>query len=205
MQGDDTVRRDDFFRQAAKGVLCACAKSGGGLYAQAYVIPSHVHLSECHRLALFGRTPVGEVRVSGPKGSLPLAVAGSGGERTTVDISLTDALKIGVRNLGVYSGDWEKTKGCTLSGPKREVVIEHGVTTPARHLHLTRELAQAYGLYRGQKVCAVIKSEKRSLTFGDIVVRIGGTTGPELHLDSDEANAAGLDCGQCVKILPNPI
>ena len=57
------------------------------------------------------------------------------------------------------------------------------------------------GVRDGQLVQVRIDSEGRDLVFGDVTVRIAPDFHLELHLDTDEANAAGVTGGDRAQLL----
>ena len=168
----------------------------------------HLHLSQEHLDILFGEgyqltnkkdlsqpgqfACAEKVEVVGPKGSLVMSILGPIRKETQVEIALTDARKIGVTALIRESGDIEGTAGCKLIGPKGEIEIEKGVIAAKRHIHFTPEEAAEAGVEDKQIVSVKVDDNDRALIFGDVVVRVSPKFAAAMHIDTDEANAAGL-------------
>lgn len=172
----------------------------------------HVHLSQGDIERLFGKGYelkvkkeiaggfVAEERVTlvGPKRSMErVGILGPARKETQVELSATDARSLGVNAPIRMSGDLAGTPGIKIIAPNgNEVEIDHGCIIAQRHLHLTEEEAAKYGFKQDQIVDLRIDTgAKRSLTFSDVVVRIGGPANV-VHLDTDEGNAAcvGPNC-----------
>ena len=81
---------------------------------------------------------------------------------------------------------------CKLVGPCGEVDLAEGVMAAKRHLHIIPEDAAQIGVKDKQIVKLSIKSEERSLIFDDVIARVSPTCATRVHLDTDEANAAGI-------------
>ena len=108
-----------------------------------------------------------------------------------VELSLTEARKLGLTAMIRESGDLAGTSGCKLVGPAGEVELKEGVIAAKRHIHMTPEDAQEYGVENGQIVSVKVSTPERSLIFGDTVVRVSKNYALAMHIDTDEANAAG--------------
>jgi len=177
----------------------------------------HVHLSPEHLEALFGpgyqltvkkqRGQPGQfaaeetVAVIGPKGSFPrVRVLGPVRGNTQVEISATDARTLGVPAVVRLSGNIAGTPGIILEGPKGRVEIKEGVIVAARHIHMTPADAAQYGV-KDKQVVRVKTNGTRPLTFDDVIVRVRDDMALEMHIDTDEANAAGLKDGDIGEIL----
>ncbi len=169
----------------------------------------HVHLSEADLEVLFGKgyklTPKKNlsqpgqfaceerVTVVGPKKELAgVSVLGPVRSATQVELSLTDARSIGIKAPVRDSGNIEGSAGCKLIGPNGEVEIKEGVIAAKRHIHLTPDDAKNMGVTDGQLVKVDIKTEERSLTFGDVLIRVSPKYAAAMHIDTDESNAAGV-------------
>jgi len=168
----------------------------------------HLHLSQEHLDILFGAghqlTPKKDlsqpgqfaceekVEVVGPKSSLKMSVLGPVRPATQVELSLTDARSIGVkapiRESGVVAG----SGACMLVGPCGEVDLAEGVMVAKRHLHIIPEDAEKVGIVDKQIIKLSVKSEERSIIFDDVIARVSSKAATAVHLDTDEANAAGI-------------
>ena len=168
----------------------------------------HLHLSQEHLDILFGAghqltnkkdlSQPGQfaceekVEVVGAKGSLKMSVLGPVRPETQVELSLTDARSIGVKAPVRESGVVAGSGGCKLVGPCGEVDLAEGVMAAKRHIHMTPEDAEKAGIVDKQIVKLSVKSEGRSLIFDDVVARVSPKYATAAHLDTDEANAAGI-------------
>ena len=166
----------------------------------------HLHLSQEHLEILFGKgheltvkkmlSQPGQfaceekVEVVGPKNSLKMSVLGPVRKDTQVEVSLTDARAIGVTAPIRESGDIAGSGACKLVGPEGEVELTEGVIAAKRHVHMTPEDAEAAGVKDKDIVKLDIESPNgRSLTFGDVIVRVSASYATAAHIDTDEANA----------------
>ena len=111
-----------------------------------------------------------------------------------VEISKTDAVKLGLNPPVRRSGDVEETPGITLIGPNGELVLEKGVIIAERHIHMTREMAENFGIKDKYPVAVTINGTKgmykdklseRVIAF----VKVMDTAYLEMHIDTDDANA----------------
>lgn len=170
----------------------------------------HVHVSKADLETLFGKgyeltvkkelSQPGQyaceerVKVIGTKGEFPaVSILGPCRNATQVELSLTDARSIGVDAPVRESGDIDGSGTCKLVGPCGEVEIACGVIAAKRHIHATTKDAEEFGLENGQIVSVQIPSANgRNLTFGDVVVRVSDSYALAMHIDTDEANAAGM-------------
>ena len=174
----------------------------------------HVHVSEEHLEILFGKgyklTPKKDlsqpgqfaceerVTVVGSKRELKgVSILGPCRKATQVELSLTDARSIGVSAPIRESGDTAGSGACKLVGPCGEVELTEGVIAAKRHIHMTPEDAEKYGIKDTQIVSVKIPTEGRALVFGDVVARVSPSYALAMHLDTDEANAAGIP-GSCI-------
>ncbi len=177
----------------------------------------HVHVSQEHLEILFGKgyklTPKKDlsqpgqyaceerVTVVGPKKELAgVSILGPCRKATQVEVSLTDARSIGVKAPIRESGDIAGSGACKLIGPAGEVELTEGVIAAKRHIHMTTADAEKYGITDSQIVSVKIPTEGRALVFGDVVARVSDSYALAMHLDTDEANAAGIP-GSCIGII----
>lgn len=133
-----------------------------------------------------------KLTIIGPRGELKASILGPERKEAQVEITLTEARQLGVEALIRESGDIDGTAGIKLVGPNGEVELSKGVIAAKRHIHMTPEDASKYGVENGQIVDVKVETEDRSLVFGDTVVRVREDFALAMHIDTDEANAAGV-------------
>jgi acetate kinase len=140
----------------------------------------------CHeKVNLIGpRNRIDGVRLLGPLRSAP-----------QVEVSRTDEFVLGVDAPIRDSGKTVGSAPITLEGPKGTVHLKEGLICAKRHIHMAPEDAQAYGVADGDEVEVAIAGGPRDLVFGDVLVRVSPKYRLEMHLDTDEANAAELSQG----------
>ena len=108
-----------------------------------------------------------------------------------VEISLTDARGLGVNCPVRESGDIAGSGVCTIVGPKGSVTLKEGVIAAKRHIHMTPSDAKEFNVNNGDIVNVKVNTNGRSLTFGDVVIRVREDFALAMHIDTDESNAAG--------------
>jgi acetate kinase len=171
----------------------------------------HVHLSKEHLEALFGPghrlTPRSDlsqpgqyaceeaVNLVGPRREIPrVRVLGPTRDGTQVEISRTEEFQLGINAPVRMSGDLDGSPGLVLKGPAGEVKLDQGVIIAQRHVHMTPEDALLFGL-QDKDVVMVRVEGQRELIFGDVMVRVNPEYALEMHVDTDEGNAAELSEG----------
>ena len=155
------------------------------LFGKGYELTKKKDLSQPGQFACEER-----VQVIGEKSSFPaVSILGPVRPECQVEISASDARSIGVKAPVRESGDVKGSGACKLVGPKGEVELSEGVIIAKRHIHMTPEDAEKYGLSDKQIVSVKIDSAERSLVFGDTVVRVSPKYALAMHIDTDEANA----------------
>ena len=128
--------------------------------------------------------------VVGPKGRFEkVVILGPCRRETQVEISVTDARRLGIKSVIRQSGDLEGTPGCILIGPKGKVALERGVIVAKRHIHMTPVDAIRAHVKDNDIVFVITTSYERSLIFSDVVVRVSPSYSLAMHVDTDEANA----------------
>jgi len=134
--------------------------------------------------------------VVGPKRTLKgVRVLGPTRPGNQIEVSRTDEFFLGLDAPVRNSGDVAGSAGCKLVGPAGELPLEEGVICARRHIHMTPEDAEHYGVEDRDVVEVAIDSEGRDLVFGDVLVRVSPKYALEMHIDTDEANAAELSRG----------
>jgi len=113
--------------------------------------------------------------------------------QTQVEISQTDANFLGLTPPIRRSGDLAGSARCILIGPRGQVELEEGVIVGRRHIHLNPRSLSNFGLIDGQTVSVKINHPERGLVFNNVDLRIDEDFALAMHIDTDEANAAGID------------
>jgi len=121
-------------------------------------------------------------------------------EATQVEVSLTDAVALGIDAPVRPSGEIEGTPGCLVLGPKGVLELEKGVIRAARHVHMTPADAAYYGFSDGQFVKLHVDSDCAT-TFEKVLCRVDPKFLLEVHLDTDEGNACNLVNATSVQLL----
>ena len=178
----------------------------------------HLHLTDEHVEILFGAgrklTPMKDlyqdgfyaaeetVMVVGPKKRMLPSVRVLGPTRpfSQVELAFTDGISLGIDLPVRPSGKIEGTPGCVLVGPKGVVELKQGVIRAERHVHMSYEHAAYYGVKNGDRMSLRIDSSC-SLVLRDLLVRADATSKLEVHLDTDEGNAADLDHAGKIELL----
>lgn len=179
----------------------------------------HCHLTQEHFKILFGQDAEPKrikdikqpgfwaadevIDVKGPKGTLSrVRLVAPYRSHTQIELAMTDAHKIGVKPPVRESGDVKGSAGATLIGPKGQVEIKEGVIIALRHVHFSPPEAAQIGIKGGEMLrlrCGT--GGGRSTVFEDCIARVSDKYSLELHLDTDEAFAAGVKTGDLSYIV----
>lgn len=177
----------------------------------------HIHLSQEHVECLFGAgaqltemKPLSQpgqfaanetVAVIGPKGSFPkVRILGPARKATQLEVSRTDAFSLGINPPVRESGSIEGTPGILIKGPQGEVEIQEGVIVAARHIHFHTTDAEQWGIADKQKLTVKLQGE-RGLILENVIARVSPEFALDMHIDTDEANAAGAKTGDQAEII----
>ena len=125
---------------------------------------------------------------------LRIRVLGPVREATQVELSRTECFQLRIQAPIRGSADLSGTPHIRIEGPAGAVDIEEGVICARRHLHASPEEALMLGLRDRDEISIRVEGE-RSLVFGDVAVRVHPQYRLDVHVDTDEANAAQLDPG----------
>ena len=177
----------------------------------------HIHLSREDVDILFGKgyqlkqlRPLSQpgqfaceetLTFEGPKGKLAkMRVLGPERPETQVELAVTDCFKAGIKPVVRMSGELEGTPGGRLIGPAGEVELKKGVIVARRHLHISEEQGRLYGLKTGDEI-SIRKDGERPVILEGVAVRCGKGHDLEVHIDTDEANAALIKNGDLLEIV----
>ena len=122
-----------------------------------------------------------------------------------VEISATDARTLGVKAPIRQSGDVKGSGACKIVNPEngREVELKEGVIVAKRHIHMTPDEAEYFGVEDNEIVYVRVKTPERETIFGDVVCRVNKNFALAMHIDTDESNAcngSGEVYGQILKM-----
>ncbi len=178
----------------------------------------HIHLSTEDLETLFGKgyelTPIKDLSQPGQfacKETLTIVgpslrpienvrVLGPVRKASQVEISRTDSFTLKVKPPVRESGDIAGSAPVTIIGPKGVVTLKEGCIIANRHIHMSTDEGAAFGLTDGQYVDVEVSGERRT-KFYDVQVRVHKDFRLEMHIDTDDANAAGIGNGAKVKIV----
>jgi propanediol utilization protein len=178
----------------------------------------HVHLTDEDVEILFGKgakltvdkplyqdgfyAAAETVMVVGPRRRMLPTVRVLGPTRpfSQVELAFTDGISLGIDLPVRPSGKISGTPGCVLVGPKGVVELKEGVIRAERHVHMNQVDAKRYGVKNGDRMSLRIESSC-TVVFEDLLVRADDTSKLEVHIDTDEGNAADLDHAKKVELI----
>ncbi len=184
-----------------------------------YMVPigvsaRHVHLTQEHVEVLFGagcqltkkKDLMGgqfasneQVTIVGTKlrAIENVRILGPVRKESQVEISMTDARTLGVAPVVRNSGDIAGSAPIALVGPKGALYLKEGCIVAKRHIHMSPADAAAAGV-ADKDVVSVAAMNERGTTFDEVLIRVDPSFTLEMHIDTDEANAAQLKTGDAV-------
>ena len=193
------------------------ASSENGYVVPVGVSARHIHLTQEHVEALFGEgyqltkkkglmggqfasnetvpivglklRAIENVRILGPVRS-----------KSQVEISATDALRLGVKAPIRESGNIAGSAAIAVVGPKGAIYLNEGCIVAKRHIHMAPQDAMAAGVHDGD-IVSVKADNERGTTFNNVQIRVDDSFTLEMHIDTDEANAAKIATGDTVRII----
>ncbi|MGE7688715.1 phosphate propanoyltransferase [Lysinibacillus sp. NPDC097214] len=177
----------------------------------------HVHLAQAEVEQLFGEnyqlTPKFElsqpgqfaaeetVVIAGPKGSIErVRILGPARSLSQVEISWTDAMKLGMKPPLRVSGDIKGSSPVTLIGPKGSVVLHEGLIIAQAHIHMSPNDSARFQVADGQSVQIKIEGI-RPIILSNVIIRVSERYRLEMHIDTDEANAGLIQQGAVAEII----
>jgi putative phosphotransacetylase len=178
----------------------------------------HCHLTDDHVERLFGKgrtlTPHKNlyqdgfyaaeetVMVVGPKRKMlpTVRVLGPTRKASQVELAFTGGISLGIELPVRASGKITGTPGCVLVGPAGAVDLGEGVIRAERHVHMNHADAGFFGVKDGDRMSLAIDGGC-GVILRDLLVRADATSKLEVHIDTDEGNAADLDHATGVRLL----
>lgn len=191
--------------------------SGNGYLVPVGVSARHIHLTQEHVEVLFGsgyqltkkKELMGgqyacneQVTIVGLKlrAIENVRVLGPVRKATQVEISSTDAIKLGIKAPIRESGNIAGSAPIAVVGPKGVLYLEEGCIIAQRHIHMSPEDARAAGVHDGETV-SVQADNERGTVFNHVKIRVHESFTLEMHIDTDEANASKIVTGDTVRIV----
>ena len=178
----------------------------------------HIHLSQGDLETLFGKgyelTPMKDLSQPGQYACKELLtivgpsmrpienvrVLGPVRKASQVEISKTDSYVLKVKPPVRESGKIEGSAPIRIVGPKGVVELDEGCIIANRHIHMSPSEAQVFGLIDGDYVDVDVNGARRTRWY-DVQVRVHKDFRLEMHVDTDDANAAGIGNGFMVEIV----
>ncbi len=178
----------------------------------------HLHLSKEHLDILFGInyrlskikyiSQPGQfaadetVTILGPKGKIEnVRILGPVRKETQVEISTTDAIKIGIKPVVAEENEsLTGTPGVVIIGPKGTVEIEYGCMVASRHIHMTPSDAVSFGVSDGQRVSVKVNGIRGGI-LDNVAIRVREDFALDFHIDVDEANAFFISNGDMLEVI----
>lgn len=178
----------------------------------------HIHINQGDLEVLFGRgytlskkkdlAQPGEfasnelVTLVGPKlrSITSVRILGPLRGKTQVELAKTDGIILGIEPPVRKSGDLAGSESVTIVGPEGAITLKEGVIRANRHIHMGPADARRFGVRDNDIVSVEVLGEK-ALVFKNVQVRVREGWVLYMHLDTDDANAAGISCGTRVKLL----
>ncbi|QGH35403.1 phosphate propanoyltransferase [Gracilibacillus salitolerans] len=168
----------------------------------------HVHLEKVHADILFGKeyefqkhrdisqpgqyACVEQVTIVGPKSSIErVRIVAPLRRQTQVEVSRTDAIKLGIQPPVRHSGDVAGSAPITIIGPKGKIHLKEGCIIADRHIHMSPADANTFGVANHQKVQVEVDGEKAGV-MGNVTIRVSERYALDMHIDTDDANAFAI-------------
>lgn len=117
-----------------------------------------------------------------------------------VEISATDAVKLGIKVPIRESGNVAGSAPIAIVGPKGALYLKEGCIIAMRHIHMSPADALLAGVHDGD-IVSVKADNERGTIFNHVKIRVDDSFTLEMHIDTDEANASNIKCGQTVTII----
>ena len=135
------------------------------------------------------KSEISNVRVLGPIRSY-----------TQVEVSKTDAFKLGVNPPVRDSGDLSGSAAVTLVGPNGSIDLKEGCIIATRHIHITPREVHEFGFDGLKSVNVKLPGEKGGILY-NVALKVSENYSFEMHIDTDDANAHLVSSGDIVEIL----
>ena len=192
-------------------------ESQGGFLVPIGVSARHVHLTQEHVEALFGpgyhltkkKDLMGGQFASNETVTIVglklraienVRILGPVRKASQVEVSATDAIRLGMKVPVRESGNLAGSAAIAIVGPKGALYLKEGCIIAMRHIHMSPKDAQAAGVKDGD-IVSVKADNERGTIFNQVKIRVDESFTLEMHIDTDEANAAQISTGNTVTIV----
>lgn len=135
------------------------------------------------------KTQINRVRIIGPVRSY-----------TQIEISKSDAVKLGLNPPVRDSGDLIGSAAIEIIGPKGSVYKEEGCIIANRHIHMTSEDKTRFGLDGVDEVSVLLEGQKGGVLH-HVSLKVADASALELHIDTDDANGHLVMPGDSATII----
>ena len=98
------------------------------------------------------------------------------------------------------SGDIKGSAPITIVGPVGTLQLDEGVIIAHKHVHVPEKVAKELGYKDKERVSVEIFTE-RPVIYKDVILRVSDKFRFRMHIDFDEANAAGVSGFTLGKII----
>ena len=191
--------------------------AGNGFMVPVGVSARHIHLTQEHVEILFGpgyhltkkKDLMGgqfaaneQVTIVGLKlrAIENVRVLGPVRKASQVEISATDAMKLGIKAPIRESGDVAGSAAIAVVGPQGAIYLKEGCIVAKRHIHMSPEDAAAFGVHDKQVVSVQAPGARGGL-LEEVPVRVDKSFTTEMHIDTDEANGLGIANGSKLPVI----
>ena len=174
----------------------------------------HVHLTQEHVEVLFGKgheltfdRPLSQpgqflskekVTIqNGDRKIERVSILGPVRKADQVEVSKTDSVTLRAEGFIRESGDIAGTAPIEIVGPEGSIKLTEGLIIAKRHIHMTPEDAEKFGVKDKDVISVAVNTEGRKTVFGDVVVRVSPNFSLAMHIDTDEANGANVPRNGC--------
>ncbi len=121
-------------------------------------------------------------------------------EHSQIEISATDAVKLGIAAPIRESGNIKGAASISVVGPRGVIYLKEGCIIAKRHIHMSPADALAAQVEDGESVSVKVENERGTI-FENVTIRVNASYTLEMHIDTDEANAASIKTGDFVTII----
>lgn len=211
------TREIEFITKAVIAALEKYKAADSGFAVPVGVSARHVHLTQEHVEILFGegyqltkkKELMGGQFASNEMVTLVglklraienVRVLGPVRKASQVEVSATDAIKLGIHAPVRESGNIAGSAPIAIVGPKGALYLKEGCIVAMRHIHMSPADAAAAGVKDGE-IVSVKADNERGTIFNQVKIRVHDTFTLEMHIDTDEANAGQIATGDKVTIV----